>query len=76
MAELATSSSSGPAVMRGNLMGKEVDLGELVTGLNNSFKRVEDGDLSGLEAMLVSQATALQTMFSSLARRAARAKSP
>ena len=54
-----------------NLMGKDVDLGELAAGLNDTFKRVEDGDLSTLEAMLVAQATALQTMFASLARRAA-----
>ena len=32
---------------------------------------MKDGDLSTLEAMLLSQATALQTMFASLARRAA-----
>ena len=54
-----------------NLMGTDVDLSELAAGLNDTFKRVEDGDLSNLEAMLVSQATALQTMFASLARRAA-----
>ena len=54
-----------------NLMGKDVDLSELAAGLNDTFKRVEDGDLSTLEAMLVAQATALQTMFASLARRAA-----
>ena len=56
---------------QGNLMGNEVDLGELVAGLNESCKEVNDGDLSGLEAMLLSQATTLQTMFASLARRAA-----
>jgi hypothetical protein len=56
---------------QGNLMGKDVDLGELAAGLNDTFKRVEDGDLFTLEAMLVAQATALQTMFASLARRAA-----
>ena len=54
-----------------NLMGKDVDLSELAAGLNDTFKRVEDGDMSTLEAMLVAQATALQTMFASLARRAA-----
>lgn len=53
-----------------NLLGKDVDLSELVAGLSDSCKRVKDGDLSTLEAMLVSQATALQTIFSSLARRA------
>lgn len=56
---------------QGNLMGKEVDLGELVAGLSDSCRGVTDGDLSTLEAMLLSQATALQTMFASLARRAA-----
>ena len=55
---------------QGNLMGKEVDLGALVEGLTDSCKGVKDGDLSTLEAMLLSQATALQTMFASLARRA------
>ena len=56
---------------QGNLLGKDVDLSELVKGLSDSCKRVNNGDLSTLEAMLVAQATALQTMFASLARRAA-----
>ena len=56
---------------QGNLMGKEVDLGELVAGLSESCREVKGGDLSTMEAMLLSQATALQTMFASLARRAA-----
>ena len=56
---------------QGNVMGKDVELDELVQGLADSCRRVKDGDLAGLEAMLVSQATALQTMFTSLARRAA-----
>ena len=55
---------------QGNLMGKDVDLGELVEGLRDTFIEVKDGDLSTLEAMLISQATALQTIFTSLARRA------
>ena len=55
---------------QGNLMGKEVDLGALVEGLADSCKGVKEGDLSRLEAMLLSQATALQTIFASLARRA------
>ena len=56
---------------QGNIMGKDVDIGELVTTMQTTFKEVNDGDLSGLEAMLVGQATALQTMFTSLATRAA-----
>lgn len=66
-------SINGASVIKayqGNLLGKDVDLSELVQGLSDSCKRVNDGDLSTLEAMLVSQATALQTIFASLARRA------
>ena len=55
---------------QGNLLGKNVDMSELVQGLTDSCKRVNDGDLSTLEAMLVSQATALQTVFTSLVCRA------
>ena len=55
---------------QGNVLGNDVDLSELVQGLSDSCKRVNDGDLTTLEAMLVSQATALQTIFTSLARRA------
>ncbi|GAB3480277.1 hypothetical protein [Polaromonas eurypsychrophila] len=66
-------SINGASVMKayqGNIMGKDADLSELVKGLSDSCKRVNGGDLSTLEAMLVSQATALQTIFTSLARRA------
>ena len=52
---------------QGNIMGKDVDIGELVTEMQTKFKDVNDGDLSTMEAMLVGQATALQTMFTSLA---------
>ncbi len=56
---------------QGNIMGKDVDIGELVTEMQTKFKEVNDGDLSTLEAMLVGQATALQTMFTSLTIKAA-----
>lgn len=56
---------------QGNLMGNDLDMGELVTGLRECCERVKGGDLSDLEAMLVTQATTLQTVFASLARRAA-----
>ena len=56
---------------QGNIMGKDVDIGELVTTMQTTFKEVNDGDLSTMEAMLVGQATALQTMFTSLAMKAA-----
>ena len=66
-------SINGALVMKayqGYVLGNDVDLSELVQGLSDSCKRVNDGDLSTLEAMLVSQATALQTIFTNLARRA------
>ena len=56
---------------QGNILGTDVDLNGLVQGLSDSCKRVNDGDLSVLEGMLLSQATALQTIFTSLAKRAA-----
>lgn len=54
-----------------NIMGKETDLQAMIEALRDDVKDVQGGDLSRLESMLVSQATALQTMFTSLARRAA-----
>ena len=55
---------------QGNLLGKDVDMSELVKGFSDSCKRVNNGDRSTLEAMLVSQAMALQTVFTSLVCRA------
>lgn len=53
-----------------NLMGDDVPIMDLADALRMQSKKVQDGDLSGLEAMLVSQATALQSIFTSLVRRA------
>ena len=53
-----------------NLMGKDVDLGTLINMLEMSVKSVANNDLAGIESMLVGQAAALQTVFSSLARKA------
>lgn len=55
---------------QGNLMGKDVDMNLMVDHLRTTFTEVKGGDLHTLEAMLISQATALQTIFTSLARRA------
>ncbi|MGB4116530.1 MAG: hypothetical protein WBK51_08295 [Polaromonas sp.] len=66
-------SFNGAAVMQvyqGNLVGKDVDMGVLIDQLRDTFTEVKGGDLHTLEAMLISQATALQTIFTSLARRA------
>lgn len=54
-----------------NIMGKDVNLGELVAHMDTRCERVHEGDLSAMESMLVGQATALQTMFTHLAKRAA-----
>jgi hypothetical protein len=42
----------------------------LIESLQEATDKTKAGDLSNLEAMLIGQATALQTMFTSLAKRA------
>jgi len=73
-ARMALSASiNGAAVIeifQGNVTGKDTNVQLLVDGLRDTFNEVGNNDLSGLEAMLISQATALQTIFTSLARRA------
>ena len=54
-----------------NIMGEDLDLTALTDSLRTSSDKVKAGDLSTLEAMLIGQATALQTIFTSLAKRAA-----
>ncbi|GAB3483748.1 hypothetical protein [Polaromonas eurypsychrophila] len=66
-------SMNGAAVIQayqGNVMGKDADINVLIDRLRDTFTEVKGGDLHTLEAMLISQATALQTIFTSLARRA------
>lgn len=53
-----------------NTVGSDVNLMALIESLRQSTDKAKGGDLSGLEAMLIGQATALQTIFTSLARRA------
>lgn len=63
----------GAAVMQSyqkNVMGSDVDLGALVKGIMDTCTQVKRGDLQSMEAMLVSQAIALQTIFTDLSRRA------
>lgn len=55
---------------KNNVMGKDVDMGAMLETLENSIREVKNGDLTSMEAMLIGQATALQTMFTSLAIRA------
>lgn len=66
-------SLNGAAVIhayQGGVMGKDVDMNLMVDHLRTTFTEVKEGDLHTMEAMLISQATALQTIFTSLARRA------
>ena len=73
-ARMALSASlNGAAVIeayQGNVMGKDVDMNVMIDRLRETFVEVKGGDLHTMEAMLISQATALQTIFVSLARRA------
>jgi len=67
-------SVNGAAVIgayQSNVMGEDTDMDVLVERLRNTFTEASGGDLGTLEAMLIGQATALQTIFTSLARRAA-----
>ena len=68
-----TPSFNGAAVIQayqGSIMGEDVDLKELIGQLRATSTEVKGGDLHSMKAMLVSQATALQTIFTSLSRRA------
>ena len=49
---------------------EDVDITYLLDEINHSIDQVQSGNLAELEAMLLGQAKALQTMFMSLARRA------
>ena len=54
----------------GKKFAGEMDLSALSEGLHNQIQKVQDGDMGRVESMLYSQAVALQTIFTSLARRA------
>ena len=57
-------------IFQENIMGKETDLNALIEGLQDNCQNVHAGDLKSIETMLVTQAKALQTIFTSLARKA------
>lgn len=54
-----------------NLTGEATSADSILTALESKLQRVQAGDLTSVESMLFSQATALQTIFASLARKAA-----
>lgn len=53
------------------VMFPEMNILSLVDELKNKMEEVQSGDMASMEAMLVGQANALQTIFTSLARKAA-----
>ena len=66
--------STAQSAIAMELWGKyagDVDLAELVGGLQKKADAVHNGDMKPVEAMLYAQAMTLQTMFTNLARRAA-----
>lgn len=54
-----------------NLIGEEVTAEALIAELRDRLATMQAGDMTHVESMLLSQATALQTIFASLARRTA-----
>lgn len=70
-------SASAQAAIGTEAWGKyagEADLGDLTGMIVTRVRQVWDGDLQNAEAMLYGQAVTLQTMFTALARRAAKAE--
>lgn len=55
---------------KGNLQGESVDFVLALGLLEHEVNKLQSGDLSRIEEMLLSQAVALELMFASLARRA------
>ena len=64
MARAATSASYSAALairsVEGSLWGGDTNMGDMLEFLRDSMKRVNAGDLTGMEAMLTGQATALR----------------
>lgn len=58
------------APIQGNQMGDKATADSLMLALDERIQHVHEGDLSEVEAMLLAQATALQSLFTHLTRRA------
>lgn len=65
-----TNSAAVTAAYQDSVFGDDVDMLTQLLHLDVRMRRIKGGDLTDLEAMLVGQATALQSIFVSLARRA------
>jgi hypothetical protein len=66
----SVNSASVIQIFQENIMGKDTDINALIESLQDTCKDVHAGDLKSVETMLVTQAKALQTIFTSLARKA------
>ena len=68
---LSPSIQSAVAIQAWGKYAGDVDLQGLVEDSRKQIKKVQDGDMKSVEAMLFGQAKTLETIFTSLARRAA-----
>ena len=68
---LDPSTNAGISAFNFRAISGQSDLPSFIIEMQNQARKVASGDLSGPEAMLVSQAHALDMMFCSLAQRAA-----
>ena len=57
---------------QGDILGSGADFMGLIDGLEKTTEKAKDGDLSNVEAMLIGQATALESIFTGLAMRASK----
>jgi hypothetical protein len=67
---LSPSIQSTVAIKSWGTFAGDIDLAGLLTDLRERIKSVQDGDMKPVEAMLIGQAMALETLFTSLTRRA------
>ena len=68
---LSSNTQNAVGILSWSKFAGEADLQELVNDLGEQTKKVQDGDMRPVEGMLYRQAKTLETMFTSLARRAA-----
>jgi hypothetical protein len=68
---LSPTIQSAAAIEAWSKFAGKVDLDELVDDLRERVKKVQGGDMQPVEVMLMGQAMTLETIFTSLARRAA-----
>ena len=68
---LSTVMQNAVGVLSWSKFAGEANLGELVRDLDKRIDKINGGDMTSVEAMLFGQAKVLETMFTSLARRAA-----